>query len=139
MKASKKEIDNLMNAIKAGVVTPTTKAELQRAEAEYEKARASLDAATSTREALTATLPEAAKRYRKLANNLGNALQSDICHARRCLESLLGAICLIPSRTGRYLEAELRHNPEGLITLALNKDFKARMVVYALHRNEYSK
>lgn len=128
MNMAKKEIDNLMSAIKAGIVTPTTKAELQRAEADYEKAKASLDAATSTRDALTATLPEAAKRYRKLVGNLGNALQSDIGHARRCLESLLGTIRLVPSRTGRYLEAELRHNPEGLITLALNKDFKARMV-----------
>ena len=128
MKSAKKEIDNLMSAIKAGVITPTIKAELQRAETEYEKAKASLDTATSTREALTATLPEAAKRYRKLVDNLGNALQSDICHARRCLETLLGSIRLVPSRSGRYLEAELRHNPEGLITLALNKDFKARMV-----------
>ena len=57
----------------------------------YEKAKTSLDAATSTKAALTTTLPEAAKRYRKLVSNLGTALESDISHARGCLESLLGA------------------------------------------------
>ena len=129
MRAAKKEIDNLMKAIKAGVVTPTTKSELQRAEADYEKAKTAIEATKSTREALTATLPEAAKRYRKLVGNLGNALQSDISHARRCLETLLGSIRLIPNRTGGYLEAELSHNPEGLLKLAINREeFKVQMV-----------
>ena len=129
---AEKEVENLMNAIKAGIVTPTTKAALERAEAEYDKAKSSLGAAQRTKEALTSTLPDAAKRYRKIVSNLGMALESDISHARRCLESLLGSIRLIPSSTGRHLEAELRHNPDGLVKLALNKEkFKVRLVAGA--------
>lgn len=116
--------------MKAGVVTPTTKTELERAEAQYEKVKSVLEATQSIKEALTATLPEAAKRYRTLVTNLGTALESDISHARGCLEAVLGhTIKLIPNRTGKYLEAELSHNPENLMNLAINREeFKVRMV-----------
>jgi site-specific DNA recombinase len=127
---AEKKIANLMNAIKAGIVTPTTKAELEKAEVEYERAKAAMNAATGMQEVLTTFLPNAAERYRKLINNLGSALQTDIGFARQCLKTLLGCVKLVPSTTGSFLEAELRHSPEGLIKLALNNDigFKARLV-----------
>ena len=46
--------------------------------------------------------------------------QADVGHARQCLKTLLGFVRLVPSSAGRFLEAELRHNPEGFMRLALN-------------------
>ena len=130
MAQAEKQIANLLNAIKAGIITPMTKAELERAEAEYTQAKAAVDAATGTEEVLTATLPQAAKRYKKLVADLKSTLEANTSHARQCLKTLLGTIRLIPSATGRFLEAELRHSPEGLLRLALqdNIGFKVRMV-----------
>jgi site-specific DNA recombinase len=127
---AEKQIANLMNAIKAGIITPVTKAELERAEAERERAKAILEAAAGMEEVLTTTLPEAAKRYRNLVADLGKTLQTDIGYARQCLKTLLGFVRLVPASAGGFLEAELRHSPEGLMRLALNNNigFKARMV-----------
>lgn len=125
---SEAQIGNIMNAIKAGIITPTTKSELERAEAEYEQAKTALENLCGAENVLATILPNAAKRYRNLVNNLGRSLQTDITHARECLKTLLGYVKLVPSNTGGFLNAELRHNPEGLINLALEGDSKVRLV-----------
>lgn len=131
LNVSEAQIGNIMNAIKAGIITPTTKSELERAEAEYEQAKTALDNLCGAENVLTTILPNAAKRYRNLVNNLGRSLQTDITHARECLKTLLGYVKLVPSNTGGFLNAELRHNPEGLINLALEGDSKVRLVAGA--------
>jgi site-specific DNA recombinase len=120
----------MLDAIKAGVVTPTTKAELERAEADHESAKAAMEAVSSLEEVLTTVLPNAAGRYRKLVGDLGRTLQTDTGHARQCLKTLLGIIRLVPAASGGFLEAEMRHSPEGLMRLALNNDeaFKVFLV-----------
>ena len=130
---AERQVTNLMNAIKAGIITPTTKAELERAEAEYNRAKAELEAVEGTDEALATALPDAAQRYRKLMANLGGALERDTGRAREGLKTLLGFVRLIPASSGGFLEAEIRRSPEGLMRLALqeNIEFKARLVAGA--------
>ncbi|MGE3624373.1 MAG: recombinase family protein [Bdellovibrionales bacterium] len=136
LKEAEKRIENIMAAIKAGVVTPTTKVELERAEAEQREALGALQANTGVSEVLTSFLPEAAERYRELMYDLRNNLNMDVSRARLCLRDLLGRIRLLPNATGKFLEAELRHSTAGLMRLALgfNGDnaFKSRLVAGAL-------
>ena len=129
---SERQITNIVAAIRAGIITPTTKAELERAEAERSKAEATLRANTGLAETLTTILPRAAERYRGLVDNLGKALYTDVAHARQCLKALLGHIRLLPSATNkRHLNAELRHSLEGLMQLGFNNDCKVRLVAGA--------
>lgn len=46
MAKAEQQIANLMSAIKAGIITPSTKAELERAEAEQAQAKAALEASS---------------------------------------------------------------------------------------------
>ena len=125
------QVANLMAAIKAGIITPSTKNELEKAEECCEKAKAAMEATTSISQIMDNVLPNAAERYRKLVANLGQNLRTDINYARECLKTLLGQIKLVPSTTGSFLNAELNHNPEGLMELALTNEFKARLVAGA--------
>ena len=72
-----------MVAIKAGIITPTTKAELEKAEAEQKNAEAALKANAGVSEILTTFLPKAADRYRGLISGLGQALSTDVVESLR--------------------------------------------------------
>lgn len=73
--------------------------------------------------AITTALANAAERYKAMVGNLGKTLYADVSKARGCLKALMGQIRLLPTQNG-YLEAELRHNPEGLIKLAFGEALK---------------
>lgn len=124
------EIANIMKAIKAGIITPTTKEELQDAEARQQQAKLALAANMQATDAITTVLPNMAERYRVMVGSLGKTLYADVGRARECLKALMGPIRLLPT-TGGLLQAELRHNAEGLITLALGDALKVRMVAGA--------
>ncbi len=127
LQEAERQIANLMKAINAGIITATTKEALQRAEAEQEQARQALAASNHTAHAITTALPNAAQRYRAMVRSLGQTLYADVNRARECLKALLGQIKLLPAANG-YLEAELRHNAEGFIKLALGNALQVRMV-----------
>lgn len=65
-----------------------------------------------------------------MVRSLGKTLYTDVGQARECLRALMGQIRILPTANG-YLEAELRHNTEGLIKLAMGDPFKARVVAGA--------
>ena len=127
---AEKEIANIMKAIQAGIITPTTKDMLQKAEAEHEQAKRELAANTQAANAITTVLPNMAERYRAMVCSLGKTLYADVGQARECLKALMGQIRLLPTPNG-CLEAELRHNTEGFIKLALGDALKVRMVAGA--------
>jgi hypothetical protein len=127
---TEKQIANIMKAIQAGIITPTTKDALQKAEAEHERAKQELQANTQATNAITTILPNMAGRYREMVCSLGQTLYADVGQARECLKALMGQIRLLPTPNG-YLEAELRHNTEGFVKFALGDAFKARMVAGA--------
>ena len=128
---AERQITNIMKAINEGIITPTTKEALQRAEAEHERAKSELQASTQATEVITTFLPHAADHYRAMIKNLGRELYTDVAQARTYMKELLGQIRLLPSATGDYLEAELRHSTEGLMKLALGEPLKARVVAGA--------
>jgi hypothetical protein len=103
------EIDNIMAAIKAGIITKTTKAELEKAEAERDRLQTELAAAIPALNKVVDVLPRAVDRYRKLVENLENIPQRKVARARTQIKHLVGGeIKLIPSENNNYLEAELK-------------------------------
>ncbi len=114
---TEKQIENLLNAIKAGVLTPTTKGELVRLESERDRLLAALKAAPKLTN-VTEFLPRAVDGYKELVDNLAEVSLRDVARARAQIKSLLGGeIRLLPHKAG-YLEAELAAELGGLIKLA---------------------
>ena len=126
-----KGIGNIMAAIRAGIITPATKNELERLEAEKVKAQEAMQSSVDMAEIITSYLPQAAERYQAMVADLKNVLQEDVAQARECLKTLLGPIKLSPTMDGKGLQAELRHSTEGLINMAFDKESKVRMVAGA--------
>ena len=109
VEAANREIDNLMAAIKAGIITASTKAALEAAEAAKVEAESKLAAATGMDERavqrVTAMLPRALDRYRAMLDDITAVLSRDVARARTHLKDLLGEVRLHPA--GHGLEAEL--------------------------------
>lgn len=104
LKAAETERDNLLMAIKAGIITTSTKAALESAEAAIEATREesrSLDLA-----GVKELLPRAMERYRSAVENLTEAISSHAEVAREIIKSLVGETIRVHNR-GTHLEAEL--------------------------------
>jgi hypothetical protein len=90
---AKKEVDKLMAAIRAGIITPTTKAALEEAERALVDARAHL--ATIEQFEPTQILPRAREIYRDLVARLESI--EDVDSAREAIKGIVGeTIRLIP-------------------------------------------
>lgn len=90
---ARKELDNLMAAIRAGIITPTTKAALEAAEHHAAEAQAELRSIENFEP--TQLLPRAREIYRDMVSRL-EAIE-DVTSAREAIKGLVGdAICLIP-------------------------------------------
>ncbi|HEX7766496.1 MAG TPA: recombinase family protein, partial [Nitrospira sp.] len=120
-----REIDHIMEAIKAGILTPTTKSALEQAEAE----RATLLQTVQNRHkhiAKIATfLPDAIGRFKALIDDLANVTQMQVDKARGILRVLMGQeIVLHPTADGidRYLTAEVSGDYAGLLRLVTGKN-----------------
>ena len=74
---AEKDIANIMAAIKAGIITPTTKTELQKAEADKAGAEQALKLEATPTEKLPDLLPRAIERYKSFLNDLGEVLHRD--------------------------------------------------------------
>lgn len=114
-----REIENLLAAIKAGILTPSTKAELEKSETERARLLTASNVNTHALDRMTDALPGAAARYRTLVSDLARTAQRNVARARTQVEILVGRVLLHPTNQG-HLEAEMAGNPAGLIKLALN-------------------
>src|SRR6185436_1787490 len=114
------EIMNIMSAIKAGILTASTKAELEQAEAERERLREALKTSATKADKLVTLLPRAQERYRALVQNFSCLSEAHIAQAREQIRDLAGEIRLIPTADGN-LEAELTGRYEGLMKLAVGE------------------
>lgn len=109
-------IGNLMRAIEAGIITPSTKAQLLGAEAEKERLTSALAAASAAPADNVATLlPRAAERYRALVDDLPLSTQREVYLARQNVQRLVGEVRLVPA--GNALIAELWGDLSGLLAL----------------------
>ena len=119
------EIAHIMDAIKAGILTTTTKSALEAAEAQ----RATLLKAAQVPQPMDAKvstfLPSAIGRFKTLIADLGSATQHQVDRARGVLRVLLGTqIILHPTADGdtRYLTAEISGDYSGLLRLATGQN-----------------
>lgn len=90
------EIDNIVRAIKAGILTPSTKAELDSCEAEAARLEAAVATDDVPTQKVLAMIPRVAERYRALVNGLeqraARADARDNARARADLKQLLSEI-----------------------------------------------
>jgi site-specific DNA recombinase len=127
--AAEREIENLINAIRTGLDTPSVRAALNASEAEKLRLQKLLAADTSTGDKVAGFLPQAVERYHALVNDLPNTLARDIGRARAQLRTLLGDIKLNPA--GDHLEAELCGSFEGLMTLTASNAARVKVKMVA--------
>lgn len=108
LETAERQIANIMQAISAGIITPSTKEALQRAEADRDKAKQALEADAKAIQPTPDLVPNALGRYRAMTANLARFLSTDVAQARECLKGIMGQIRLLPNETGG-LQVELRH------------------------------
>lgn len=113
----RKELDNLLTAIKAGIRTATTKDELERLEAEHDKLLASLKPDTRKLDKVGHILPRTLERFSEMVDNLESVTLRDVTRARAQLRHLIGDVPLRPGKDG-FLVAELSGNYAGLLKMA---------------------
>jgi hypothetical protein len=113
---AERTVANLLAAIKAGVLTPTTKAELLAAEAARDAARAEVAAAPAAEQNVRRLLPEALTLYKRMVQELPAILDREPDRARDILRRLLGAVRLVREAGGLF--AELATGPGQLLALA---------------------
>ena len=118
-----KEINNMVEAIKAGAFSTILKTELQKAESERKELEGRLNVGNKNIKVLDNIgdiLPRAVDRYYKLITDLEKTFQRDVTTARFEIKKLIGdKIVLYPKKEG-YLEAELAGDYAGLLKLASN-------------------
>ena len=107
--AAERIVDNIMSAIRAGITTPRTRAELIAAERDVETAQAELEAARAFQPAQL--LPRAREQWTRIASDLETI--RDVPKAREALRELVGErIILRPDGDGAVaeLDAESKMN-----------------------------
>ena len=104
---AEQEITNILDAIRQGIVTSSTKAALEQAERQKAEAEKNIATAKTT---VIDLVPQAKDIYRELVKNLGDL--SDVKAAQKAVSDLLGEIQLHPTEHG--LEAEYENG--GLMT-----------------------
>lgn len=95
--SSEKERDNVMVAIRAGIITPTTKADMLRAEAGVTTAQAELERMRTVQPA------KMMPRVREVWNRIGKTLENyarDVPKARDALRELIGDQVVVKEKAG---------------------------------------
>jgi site-specific DNA recombinase len=120
-----REIGYIMKAIKVGILTVSTKAELEKAEVERGRLLSQLEARPAKADNVTTMLQDLKKRFKTLVGNLAATPHDHVAKAREALKSLLGStIALHPcaDTAGRYLTAEVTGDNEGVLPLVISKN-----------------
>lgn len=119
LKDSQKERDNILCAIRAGIVTAGTKNALETAEASIQEMEDSLKQAA--RMNLSGILPRAVERYQAAINSLASELSGHASQAREIIKSLVGEQIKV-HRRGEHLEAELENNMTAVFARVVGSD-----------------
>lgn len=120
LKAACRTRDNLLNAIKQGILTVSTKESLEAAEADVAELKRQLERAA--RWQVAAILPKAVERFQAAIDELEDRLNGHVAPAREVLRAILGDSIVI-HRRGEYLEAELADCAQVAIANSLNSCF----------------
>ncbi|TKB74286.1 MAG: recombinase family protein [Nitrospira sp.] len=112
------ELANIMKAIKAGILTASTKTELEQAEAERLRLQDDIKTRATKADKVATLLPRAVERYRTVVNDLDRLSKTHVAQAREQIRELVGEIRLVPTADG-YLDAVLTGRYEGVLKLAV--------------------
>jgi hypothetical protein len=116
---AEQEIANIMTAIKAGILTASTKLELEKAEADRATLQQAIQASTANTNKVATLLPRPKERFGAVVRDLGRTLgKKPVAQARDQVRNLVGEIRLVPMTDG-YLEAVFTGGYEGLLKLAV--------------------
>ena len=110
---------NVMAAILAGIITPSTKAALERAEADVAAAQASLDAAKAFQP--SAFLPRAREAWAKAVRTLED-YAANLHDARQALRQLLGDRLTVRNENGELI-AEIAGSSDAQINMVAGAGF----------------
>lgn len=116
------EIQNILTAIKAGIVTASTKTELEKLETERDSLLKALNVDTRKLDNLGHILPRAVERFKQMIDDLETVTLRDVARARTQIKHLVGDVKLI-AEEGR-LEAELAGNYAGLLRLTAGNSLR---------------
>jgi site-specific DNA recombinase len=108
------EIENMVAAVVAGLLSPTLKSKLEAAEAERSALRS--DSGTSNLPTVADLLPLLGSTYSTLVENLERVPPRYVDRARTTLKGLIGEVRLIPE--GEYLTAEFELEGARLLAAA---------------------
>lgn len=117
LRAAEQVRENLLAAIKQGILTPSTKHALTEAEQEIESLRVQLEDAEQHQ--VAAMLPRAVERYEQAVRQLEQTLAGCVEPAREILRGLLGDRIRI-HRRGGHLEAEVPDGTPMILAMSLN-------------------
>ncbi|MET0116899.1 MAG: recombinase family protein [Sedimenticola sp.] len=109
---AEQELENIMSAIRQGIITPTTKEALEIAEKEKMEIAQVLEEAKQYQP--LGMIPEARKKWKKCVKDLEQI--SDVPRVRHAVKALLGDIPLFPNEEKNCLEAALN---QGALMAAL--------------------
>ncbi|UVT20265.1 MAG: hypothetical protein H8K03_21265 [Nitrospira sp.] len=112
-----REISHIMEAIKQGIFTPTTRQALEQAEAERECLQKSLNPSHKPNGTLPAVLPDLAAWFKRSIGDLANLGPHQVDKARGIIKDLVGgSVTLKPTETsqGHALAAIMKPDYMGL-------------------------
>lgn len=92
------EIENIMKAIRRGILTVSTKAELEKVEAERALLKESIKSSVAAVDKVVMLLPRVVERYRAVVDDLGNLTGRHLAQAREHIRILVGEIRLTDGR-----------------------------------------
>ncbi len=107
LKEAEKQRDNIMNAIKAGIITESTKEALETAEEDIVNLSRSVKDAS--KQSVSSILPKAIDRYKVAISHLEQELTGHASQAREIIKLLIGDRIRLHRREN-HLEAELQNN-----------------------------
>lgn len=110
LKEAQRERDNIMAAIRQGIVTDSTKSALETAEATVQEIGGKLKSASN----IACMLPRAVERYKEAVKHLEEEFGGHVHQAREIIKSLVGEKIKI-HRRGDHLEAELQDNTMAVL------------------------
>ncbi len=117
---NERERENILAAIRAGILTPSTKAELERAEASCETSRRDLAAARAQTPARM--LPRLRERWEAVTRDLA-ARGKNLPRARAAIRELLGDNIIVRNENGD-LVAEIADSSDAQITVVAGAGFE---------------
>lgn len=140
LKAVEKQIENLINAIKMGIVTSSVQEELKTLEQQKTEYAKRVNVEWQEIDQIHAVMPEIKKSFTDILNSEKPVPQEHVAKLRSRLQMILGqSIRLSPQKAQNSLKAEIQGRYSGLLKLSGLSDDKLNVVVYALRRNKYSK